>query len=382
MKGLMMGLLFCSVLTSCFKDEPLNTECDIEVVSFHLDNPLGTFFNVTDTMQVVPSADSTITFNVRRNHEADLSTLVPRLTVTPGATAVLTGGSLNAEEGGRLNYRVTSEDHNWHRDYAVVVKPLLRTVNDTVAYDFEDYALESSEQKYYVWPTVAEDGTTTYEWATGNPGFKLSRSSAKPDEYPTVPLAAGYEGYGVQLETKSTGLFGVSAGRRLAAGNLYLGSFDVTLALTQTLQATSFGIPFDRQPITMTGFYQYTPGATFQDKNGNAVAGRVDSAAVYGVLYRNHDAAGNAVSLHGDDTKTNASIVAIADMGYVKPTSEWTAFSLTFNYTEDIDYDLLANRGYSLALVFSSSAAGKYFEGAIGSRLLIDKVRVICKKEE
>ncbi len=381
-KGLTMGLLFCSALTSCFKEEPLNAECDIEAVSFHIDNPLGTFFSVTDTLQRVASADSTVTFNVRRNHDVDLSTLVPKLTLTAGATAVPTGGSLDAETGGRLTYRVTSEDQRWHRNYTIVVQPIVRTVSDTVMFDFEHFELEPREQRYYIWHNVMEDGTLGNDWANGNPGFRLSMSSASPEDYPSVPLASGYDGYGIQLTTRSTGPFGAMAGKRLAAGNFFLGTFDLTKALTNALQATAFGVPFDREPVAMTGYYQYVPGATFQDKDGNAVAGRTDKAAVYAVFYRNHDDAGNTVVLHGDDVKTNAHIIALADLGEVPVTNTWTPFTINFSYTEAIDYDLLANRGYSLAIVFSSSNEGDRFEGAIGSRLCIDKVRVTCKKEE
>jgi hypothetical protein len=80
--------------------------------------------------------------------------------------------------------------------------------------------------------------------------------------------------------------------------------------------------------------------------------------------------------------KTNAQIIAMADMGEVPVADTWTPFTITFDYTEAVDYDLLANRGYSLAIVFSSSNEGDHFEGAIGARLCIDKVRVVCKKEE
>ncbi|MBM6992889.1 MAG: glycoside hydrolase xylanase, partial [Prevotella sp.] len=41
---LLAGLLLSTTLSSCFKEEPLNAECDITQVSFHLDNPIGTFF--------------------------------------------------------------------------------------------------------------------------------------------------------------------------------------------------------------------------------------------------------------------------------------------------------------------------------------------------
>ena len=69
-------------------------------------------------------------------------------------------------------------------------------------------------------------------------------------------------------------------------------------------------------------------------------------------------------------------------MGMVKPTDKWTPFSIDFKFLCDLDLDLLKQRGYSLTIVFSSSADGDQFEGAIGSTLCVDKVRLACKKEQ
>jgi hypothetical protein len=45
-----------------------------------------------------------------------------------------------------------------------------------------------------------------------------------------------------------------------------------------------------------------------------------------------------------------------------------------------IDAKILADRGYNLALVFSSSKTGDTFEGAVGSTLCVDKVEITLKK--
>lgn len=369
------------LLSSCFKEEPLNSECDITQVSLHVDNPLATFYQLTDTVQTVLSTDSVVTFEVRRDHDADLSLLTPSLQVTPGAKAVMTASDVDKTKGGLWHYQVTSEDGLWHRDYTVAVSPMARMTNDTVKFDFEHYELEPKGH-YYVWHILRNDGSSAGDWANGNPGFNLSMGSAKPDEYPTTPLADGYDGAAVKLTTRSTGPFGAMVNKRIAAGNLFIGTFDMQSALTDAMKATHFGQAFDRQPVKVTGYYTYKPGATFQDPKGDAVADRTDQAAIYAVLYRNHDDQGNAVTLYGDNVKTSPQIVAIADMGLVKPTDEWTPFDIEFKYLSDIDLDLLKQRGYNLTIVFSSSADGDQFEGAIGSTLCVDKVRLVCKKEE
>ena len=74
-------------LSSCFKEEPLNSECDITHVSLHTDNPLATFYQLSDTAKDVLSTDSLISFEVRREHEADLSLLTPTLRLSTRRTA-------------------------------------------------------------------------------------------------------------------------------------------------------------------------------------------------------------------------------------------------------------------------------------------------------
>ena len=229
---------------------------------------------------------------------------------------------------------------------------------------------------------MTADGSLGNDWATANAGYRISMSSAQPMDYPTTPLISGYDGAAVCLTTRSTGPFGAMANKRLAAGNMFLGTFDISIAMSDHLHATRFGLPFTDRPDRFTGYYTYEPGQTVQDFYGNPIAERTDSADVYAVFYRNHDAAGNEVVLYGDNVLSSSQIVAVANLGYVAPTTTWMAWDVEFVYREDIDEQLLANRGYSLAIVFSSSRRGGDFVGAIGSRLCIDKVRVICSHEE
>ena len=59
MKGKFLALaMMClsTTLTSCFKDEPLNAECDIEQAYIHVDNPEAMFFSKNDTLVNVLSS--------------------------------------------------------------------------------------------------------------------------------------------------------------------------------------------------------------------------------------------------------------------------------------------------------------------------------------
>jgi len=374
-------ILFSLVaLQSCFKDEPLNAECDIEQAYIHTDNPEEVFFNVTDTIVNVPYDASQIVFNVRRH--ADVAALALHFRLTEGATIVPENGSVQDFSAGPVTYTVTSEDGQWNRTYMVSVNKVSTITETEIAIDFENYELDPDYKKFYIWHNILGDGTLGNDWATGNPGYRLSKGSAKPEEYPTTPIAEGLDGAALKLETCDTGPFGRMSNMRLAAGNMFLGLFDLNIALRQPLMATCFGIPFDKKPVKLSGYYQYTRGEKFQDDKGNTVEGRQDEGNIYAVLYRNHDTDGSEVVLHGDDVKTNSHIVALADLRIPENATEWTPFEIDFNYSSEIDPELLENRGYNITVVFSSSIDGAKFEGAIGSCLKVDKVRLTCEEEE
>lgn len=365
------------LFSACFKDEALNTECDIEEAYVHVENPADIFFSPTDTLVKVPSESNAVSFKVRKS--ADITALAPFFRITEGAVIEPGNGSVHDFSNGLIVYKVTSQDGEWNRTYTVMFRPSVQTVADVMPFDFERFYLDPSG-KYYVWNDKKEDGSDADNWATGNPGFMLSRGSALPNEYPTVPWSDGYDGMAVKLETRSTGELGALVNKRIAAGNLFIGSFDLSMALMDALKATRFGVPFDRKPLKFTGYYKYKPGDKFQDENGKIIEGRTDRASVYSVLYRNHDVAGNSVFLYGDDVMTNENIIAIAKVGEIKNTDEWTLFEADFDYKADIDESLINEQGYNLTIVFSSSEDGDLFRGAIGSTLIVDKVRIECEK--
>lgn len=291
--------------------------------------------------------------------------------------------------GGAVIYTVTSEDREWKRQYKVSVVERLRTTNDTIEYNFERYYLyqqPGSTAKYYRWSDyLNEDGSEANNWDTGNAGFKITNIMAKPEEYPTVPVIdGGISGNAVKLVTRKTGVIGLAYDKPIAAGNLFLGKFVADDALEDAMKATRFGLPFDKKPVKFTGYYQYTPGEKFTNQDDNVVEGKTDVGDIYAVLYLNHDSIGNPVVLYGDNVLTSENIVLLARVPNVERTDGWKYFEIEFEQRNNnvIDYNLLNNFGYNLAIVFSSSADGAYFQGAENSTLIIDNVKVICEKTE
>ena len=235
--------LSAPAFTSCFKDEPLNAECDIEQAFIpNNGNWEECFLKATDTLQNVMSTEDEISFLVKKG--TDLSHFAPKFQITPGATLSPANGSVQDFTNGQVTYTVTSEDGNWKRQYRVgfTFPPV---VYEVMKYDFENYFLNENKpvHKYYVWSDKNDDGTLANNWATGNPGFYMSRSSAKPDQYPSVPVEQGYDGACVKLTTSDTDQFGAMAKMPIAAGNLFIGKFDASQALKDAMKATQFGVP-------------------------------------------------------------------------------------------------------------------------------------------
>ena len=242
-----------------------------------------------------------------------------------------------------------------------------------------------SKATYNKWYEQCETGSNTTAqievFANANSGYALSNVKSPVENYPSVS-DTGYSGKGVRLTTCSTGAWGELVGRPLAAGNFYIGEFDVSQALKNTLHTTRMGRPFDRKPLKVTGMYKYKAGEVFwryRDETIEKHPEIKDRAAIYASFYRNRDKSGDEVILFGEDCKTNPNIIGYAEMPTVPETDTWTPFEMTFNYSEDIDYDILAKQGYSLTVVFTSSTDGAYYEGAPGSTLCIDNVKIICE---
>lgn len=381
----LLFILFTLTLTSCIKDEPLNSECDILSVWIEGDQYKDCFYQPETDMRhddVLTTKDEII-FTVRSM--MSLPKIPLHFNLTPGATIEPANGSEQDFTKGPVTYIVTSEDGEWKRKYRVEFRePDLPKLE----YDFENFekinkSFLFSSYSYYTWYEYDTSGNRTNIWATGNQGFGMGNSSVKAEDYPTVPDDNGYEGKCVKMQTLDAGPLAATLKKYIAAGNLFTGEFDVNATLTNTLLSTLMGkgYIFTEEPVKVTGYYKYRPGAEFRNEENQVVPNRIDEASIYSVLYRNVDEEGKPVVLDGGNVLTSKYIVSKAEVKSLPPTDEWTPFEMFFEDVSPIDHTLLKNRGYNLALVFSSSKEGAKFCGAIGSTLYIDKVAISLEKE-
>lgn len=380
-------------LTSCFKEEPLNAECDIEKAYIHIDEPLDMFVKKTDTLATTDQTANVVTFSVRKG--TDRTAVAPLFQITPGATISPENGSTQDFSNGGVIYTVTSEDKAWSRTYTVRVNEV---ADHSPLYDFENFFLEPGKERYYIWTDIIKDnpedenesGTQLLNWASGNAGFAIVGGNKAPEEYPTAPLEEGYKGHGVCLTTRSTGMPGMIFKMPIAAGNLFTGEFNSGSATSKPLEATHFGFGdncvITKKPLKFSGYYQYTPGETVTNRQKQVLEGVVDKGDIYAVLFRNtikdENGEDQIFYLDGTNVKTSPQIVAIAEAPEINKTEGgWNRFEVEFNYRAEIDPVVLANRGYSLAIVCTSSIEGANFQGAVGSQLLIDELHVLVDEE-
>ena len=367
-------VLLCAGLAagSCIKEEALNSEADIESCTLPGD--------VLNRDPIIENDKVTLILKKGTN----LTALSPEFTLTPGATISPASGTVRDFTSPQY-YEVTSEDGQWKKRYKVEATTSGITAN---TYRFENMRMDSNG-KYHIFYETDAGGAEILTWASGNPGFALTGAGSTPADYPTYQSEAGYKGKCLALTTRKTGSFGASMGMPIAAGNLFLGTFDVLNALKEPLTATKFGLPFDYVPTCLRGFYKYRSGEMFYKQDASVSGGLTpvpdmrDRFNMYAVFYESTD---DMKTVDGTNalSEDNPNVLAVAqiDPGRAVETDEWSPFEIDFVFREGkrVDAGKLAEGRYSLAIVFSSSVHGDRFEGAPGSTLYVDEVTLEYKE--
>lgn len=368
-KNILIGTFLSFFTISCIQDEALNVEAAIDGCN-------------GSNIQLININDLSREIDVFVFEGADITAQELNFTLPDGATICPEKPQSNdnppfydfSSEKNR-KFTVTSEDGNNKATYTIN----LYTIELPLKYSFEN--LKEINPYHILYLT---DISGLMQWASGNQGYSLCGMASNAMQYPTVQADGGFSGKCVKLVTQSTGSFGMNTIPKMpiAAGNLFIGSFDIASAILAPRQATKFGFPFTRKPIKMSGYYKYKPGTTLTDQNGNVIPDKTDTGDIYAVLY---EAPNSDFSLDGDlftaDNEKAKNIVLLARIDKMEAADQWTRFDLDFKLQNNktINEEKLKAGKYKLTIVFSSSIQGGYFEGAIGSELCIDEVEITCE---
>lgn len=365
-----------TIAVSCIKKEPLNAECDIVAVTLP-----------DDDLNRRPIIENDRVTLIVKNH-VNITELAPEFVLTPGATITPESGT-ERDFTEPQTYVVTSEDGEWSKTYTINVQ---RNNAINLKYGFEDIRLVTTSQKgqYDEFYDVSIDETThrrdTMIWASGNPGFALTNGANPPDTYPTFQADGGYVGKCAKMVTRTTGPWGAMVKKPIAAGNLYIGTFNVNIAVARPLEATQFGTPFFSVPRYFSGYYKYAPGELYQKFNAETnkledMPGKQDECNVYAVFY---ESTPDMERLDGSNVLSddNPNIIAVARLSEEqrRGAAEWTYFHLPFVFRSgrEIDEKKLEDGLYNITIVMTASIDGDYFSGAIGSTLMVDELEISC----
>lgn len=365
-------LLIASLaLASCVQDEALNREAavdgvegaNVQLVSIDTENKKIDLYVPRQASHSLQELKFTLADQASIEATPQLDTDKPLIDL------------YDFSESGSRTFTVTSEDQAFHTPY------LIRFVDTELplAYSF-DHLLANSSAPYDILAerqtVVGEQHDRVLQWVSGNPGYKLTGMAKGREDYPTVQIPDGRSGMCVKLETRTTGSFGMMLNPKMpiAAGNIFVGSFDLSNALKDARKATRFGFPFYQKPVLLSGSYKFKAGEVFTDENGNVVAGCKDTGDIYAALY---EVKQSSDFLDGNTSLNSSDIVLMARVP-VSETAEWVSFAVPFTQPGSKAFDAAKLRSgkYKLELVCSSSKEGAWFRGAVGSTLYIDDIRL------
>jgi hypothetical protein len=312
---------------------------------------------------------------VRNN--ADLSAVIPVIRISEGATIQPDAGTPQ-DFNKAVVYTVTAADGRHRRVYTVQLISV-----PVYAYGFEHWEPLDKSNVYETPVEYDRQGRRTTPWDSSNKGIAIYQQYADASLYPIHKTSRSAEGqYAVEMLTKTGpgSILGI-VNIPVVAGSLFTGVLNPLNALKNPLLATAFGQPFNEKPLRMTGKYIYKPGTGhYIGSTGNIRPEMRDSCAIYAVFFRSDK---TLEHLDGTNILSHPHIVAIAMMppegrGGTQ-SDDFVSFDLPFVYDEKHTVDFSKNT-YKLAVIFSSSFMGDYYEGVPGSRLLIDDIEI--KTEE
>lgn len=320
-------------------------------------------FDNTDvvTEQPVINDDNTITFKVVEG--ADITALVPTITVSEGATVTPATGVAQDFSGGPVTYTVVSEDYGKTKTYKVSVSG----TQNILKYSFEDWTVGDKNDTL-----LPEELWASSAAGAGILGGSLLKQEANEDGTFAAKLIT------FEYPDKPNSLI-----PKITAGSIFIGEFDMMPALMgDRLSCTKFGLPtstvgLNGKPVRLKGVYKYQAGETYLDASdyNNVIATEdVDKGSIVAVLYKAKDAEGKEVTLTGHDVNTSENIVGYAST-ITENTSEYVSFDIEFEYKND--YDPAGE--YKFAIVCSSSKDGDSFKGAGNSTLIVDELEVVAE---
>lgn len=356
-----------------------NESSEAKILSFTFDSDIVT------EQPVIDEATGKITFKISPDATSEDLRLTPIIVTSDKAVVTPASGvTQDFAVGTDVVYSVMAENGSI-RKYTVSIDGMM------TEYTFEDWTSKTSSMiDTWIFEVPTAGGWTGADDALGlvqsmleSSGFVVGKSLKSTTDAHSGSKAAF-------IETQDTkGMASIIPGvfpaiPKITSGSLFLGSFEIDAQ--NTLRSTRFGIPCDKKPLVVKGYYKYIPGTEYyrcDDVQNSNVAvldnTKIDECALSAVLYEVSSFAvpedpydQSDERLNGTNIYTSPKIVASAQL-ISGAKGEYTPFELNLNYVKSYD----ASKLYRFAIICSSSKDGDKFCGAPGSALTIDDISVI-----
>lgn len=343
-------LIAAVLLQGCIKEDKFGLSSFKEIKTFEIPGQAGaTTINKNERSILVPMGE-----------DADITQLAPSVIEISNLATVNPGPGEVRDFTEPVIYTVTAEDDSRAAWTVTVVpaepNPQLTNSNFNLWFAVSDYFQPGESADNTIWDTanrgvaIAGDANTTRE-DLGGGDFAAKMTSV------SAPLIV-----------------------RMAAATLFTGKFTSGFpSVTNPRANIAFGTPFAGRPSAFKVDYKYLPGPSYEDADGNPLAGG-DQCDIYVLLQRRE----------GENTER----IATGWFRSGNTVPDWSPLEVELKYGEltpsdpEFEYaNIRTDEGESwgdpnaipthAVVVFSSSALGDFFTGAIGSELWINDFEMV-----
>lgn len=361
---------------------PDSASSEAKIDKFIFDKNVAAVDSLVLGEPIIDEDAKTITFAVADTIKAEyLQILVPTITLSNAKATISPESGVAQDFNSPVKYTVTAED-------GTTVSYTVSVSSKELALDFESWL---KDETYGFYTPVGSYASTNagsalvYSSLEGiasqNPGVVVPPYCVTPntEDVKQGKTSACLQTVSLKQAKEDLKKYGGFIGNMMAqmapnitAGSLFIGEFK--LDPSKPLKSTKFGVVHALKPLKFSGWYKYTPGEVFYDKDYNPVSGVVDECDIYAVLYEAKDADGKDITLDGESIKSSdAPIVMRANIESGAAT-DWKYFDLAFKEVDGKTYD--ASKQYKLAFVCTSSKKGDIYEGAPNSTLMLDDLKI------
>lgn len=345
---ILIALLIGLLSFGCISDDEFDRSPFNDIKVFQLPGQAGlTTINRDDKTILIPMSE-----------EADLSSIIPSNVEISNLARISPSITSPQDFNVPVLYEVRAENNDVALWTVTAIPALPNPQLPNSNFD-QWYAVGNYQQ-----PGESADNTV---WGTAN------RALALVGEANTNPVDLGDGDFAAKLTSEPAPLL-----VRMAAATLFTGTFTQGFpSPTDPRSNIDFGTPFSGRPDAFRVDYRYLPGDSYEDADGNPLSGS-DECDIYVLLEKRE---GDVVQRIGtgwfrsdavvQDWSTLEIPITYGELSPSDPQFEYA------NIREGESWGQSSDTPTHITVVFSSSALGDFFTGAIGSELWINNFELL-----